>query len=484
MRAHKPDRIDTILKWISWVAMATLAICLAVLVADANQVLSDESWSDERVVEEHSIRERKGACAAPTKPVQLSPTTVQDDNIFADLLKAQGLELWSDCNGVSTRYRHNWLGHTSRQVLNPGVAAELAQIVSKRPVTKSDPSCPLTTEMAQRHLRLTFGDNGTLPRDPFPHVKTWVELNATQSPEEAIRMLRPIQPEIHGDLQHLTEDDVVNVRWCTMASCFNSSHPPCVAAARKGGPIPAYFYQRHGKNGTFLDRTCSRPGLDTHTKSINEACRYVMWGSISGKDTARSDLMQMVDNPDDACVFVDTPGPEADFHIVSNLSHWSAAGDGGTNHILVSPNCMEHCDRVFLVKNRPGPIGKAMLFTSSLLRGLYRPGFDISIPWSMTPVAATTSSRGTEYWRQQNRTLLAGMRATTIISTNRWFTSRAALSIYAQNRERGLVFDLSFPNVGKHPHYPRCPYKWDHQFSYVDLLAKSHFQLAPGGGGP
>ena len=182
------------------------------------------------------------------------------------------------------------------------------------------------------------------------------------------------------------------------------------------------------------------------------------------------------------------------------LPHWNIAGGGGTNHLLVQPQCSSHCDTSFDFAS-PGPIGNAIVASPNMRRGLFRPGFDLPLPGFRNSgemldqiclrgkqTHELSGERGSESSHdgtadinsvEKPRPLLAGMRASYFDinmhhQCHRGYAQRAAANLWSHNPARGLVLDVN---------YGTCKKESEHLFNYTDLLLSSAYSICPSGFG-
>ena len=236
--------------------------------------------------------------------------------------------------------------------------------------------------------------------------------------------------------------------WCTFGSCFDATRPACKAVLL-GNPLPIYVY-----------------GGDCQ---IIQACM-----AIDAALMAESPLVERVDDPEKACVFMKMPnnadGEETGKEFSDLCEFWSFAGAPGRNHILLTPACIEHCDRVSMKVST----GEAIVAHVSHQRGVFRPGFDFVIP-QFTTVERFKNFDVENHGRP--RDMLVTFRGSILDASlpTLWLRHRYLATTYLHSPSEGVIMDTV---CGKEQEYDMS------LGSYEDLMLNSRFCFTPGGGGP
>lgn len=264
-------------------------------------------------------------------------------------------------------------------------------------------------------------------------------------------------------------------KWCTMRGCFDFSRPACQVE----GLLPVYWYNKHKK-----DNPC-----------LLHQCNWVR--GYSYPNTMYNHMIKLVKTAEEACVFVLSPGSVGvddnkaevgeEFNYAQDLKHWSAAGAPGRNHILISTQCLVHCDHLGNHR-RFGSIGDAIVAHQSMWKGTYRPGFDIAMPQPITSMINRTAKQTGN--RQPFKTsvslarpLLVGFRGTVLSDSSRWFHHRVIASEWSHNVDKGVIIDVKDKN-SKRKGSSCQHYETNHQWEFDEMLGNSSYCFAPGGGGP
>lgn len=259
-------------------------------------------------------------------------------------------------------------------------------------------------------------------------------------------------------------------KWCTFASCFKADHPPCQRARALGAPLPIFF--------------------------TAQADRFVVAATFAQMALQRAEpSVTVVADPAEACAYVYSHphGLEADGFAWEHVPPWRTVdGVAGRNHVLIQPQCIAHCDRI--APPRPlGPTGDAVIVSAAHYHGMFNRGHDLMIVNGISSAArallngrgaASRTGNATSPGAAAARPLLYSFRGS-VLGRTRWFDVRVLASEFAPHTPDAVV--EVWPKDGRRRFQcllASARHRLTTEREYIEMLQRSAYAFAPGGGGP